>query len=184
MPGKDEKKRTQNMDYVLRSGLAGGIAGCMVKSRHEHGLSSNAMTHTTAHYRQRRPLLHSTESRSSFNPETRCLRNTQVGRGQLLGINMADELHCSRFVHRCIQIRPCHLQQCGVDGPVSRPFRHVGASVSICSHQVCRLRTVQSRKVKERQDLMKIELTHMLDTDAHKSPGDLRQAVCSGLAGR
>ncbi|KAL9549708.1 hypothetical protein MBANPS3_005087 [Mucor bainieri] len=32
MPDKDEKKRTQNMDYVVRSGLAGGIAGCMAKT--------------------------------------------------------------------------------------------------------------------------------------------------------
>ncbi|KAI8638849.1 mitochondrial carrier domain-containing protein [Parasitella parasitica] len=32
MPIKDEKKRTQNMDYVIRSGLAGGVAGCMAKS--------------------------------------------------------------------------------------------------------------------------------------------------------
>jgi hypothetical protein len=30
MPVKDEKKKTQNLDYVIRSGLAGGIAGCMV----------------------------------------------------------------------------------------------------------------------------------------------------------
>jgi hypothetical protein len=30
MQVKDEKKRTQNMDYVIRSGIAGGIAGCMV----------------------------------------------------------------------------------------------------------------------------------------------------------
>ncbi|KAF1796185.1 hypothetical protein FB192DRAFT_1405562 [Mucor lusitanicus] len=32
MPDKDEKKRTQNIDYVVRSGLAGGIAGCMAKT--------------------------------------------------------------------------------------------------------------------------------------------------------
>jgi hypothetical protein len=27
------KRDTKNMDYVLRSGLAGGIAGCMVSAR-------------------------------------------------------------------------------------------------------------------------------------------------------
>jgi hypothetical protein len=30
---KDEKKKTQNLDYVIKSGLAGGIAGCMVKKK-------------------------------------------------------------------------------------------------------------------------------------------------------
>ncbi|KAI8973678.1 mitochondrial carrier domain-containing protein [Mycotypha africana] len=29
---KDEKKRTQSLDYVVRSGIAGGIAGCMAKT--------------------------------------------------------------------------------------------------------------------------------------------------------
>jgi hypothetical protein len=33
MPIKDEKNRTQNLDYVIRSGVAGGIAGCMVKDK-------------------------------------------------------------------------------------------------------------------------------------------------------
>ncbi|KAI9485677.1 MAG: mitochondrial carrier domain-containing protein [Benjaminiella poitrasii] len=32
MTDKDEKKRTQNLNYVIRSGLAGGIAGCMAKT--------------------------------------------------------------------------------------------------------------------------------------------------------
>lgn len=27
---KDEKNKAQNLDYVIRSGLAGGMAGCMV----------------------------------------------------------------------------------------------------------------------------------------------------------
>jgi hypothetical protein len=28
---KDEKKKAQNLDYVIKSGLAGGVAGCMVR---------------------------------------------------------------------------------------------------------------------------------------------------------
>lgn len=81
MPDKDEKKRTQNIDYVVRSGLAGGIAGCMVKWWYYKACPARqpqmGLSHHN-HYRQRRPLLHSIESRFSFNPETRCLKSTQV----------------------------------------------------------------------------------------------------------
>lgn len=30
MSTNDEKKKAQNLDYVIRSGIAGGFAGCMV----------------------------------------------------------------------------------------------------------------------------------------------------------
>lgn len=39
---QESTRKTRNMDYVMRSGLAGGIAGCMVKQQ-QHGL--NGISH-------------------------------------------------------------------------------------------------------------------------------------------
>lgn len=31
--GKEQREKTQNLDYVIRSGIAGGVAGCVVRMR-------------------------------------------------------------------------------------------------------------------------------------------------------
>lgn len=35
-PRQESVRKTRNMDYVMRSGLAGGIAGCMVLKKNTH----------------------------------------------------------------------------------------------------------------------------------------------------
>jgi hypothetical protein len=63
---------TQSLHYIIRSGLAGGIAGCVVSR------FSLSLSRSDPGYRQRPSLLLLTESKSSFKPPTQTFRNMQV----------------------------------------------------------------------------------------------------------
>lgn len=74
-PRQESVRKTRNMDYVMRSGLAGGIAGCMVlKTLTLHGRFT-----TDSHYNRPKLSLHLLiESRFSFRHAIPSLSSMQV----------------------------------------------------------------------------------------------------------
>jgi hypothetical protein len=77
-PGVEERN-TKNLDYVTRSGLAGGLAGCMVRNIVVMVVAQIVREMLMAVCRQRPSLLHWTESRFCSKHGTLSLRNMLVG---------------------------------------------------------------------------------------------------------
>lgn len=68
--GKEQREKTQNLDYMIRSGIAGGVAGCVVRMRAKKTALENSISLFLCSYitRPRLPLLHSIGSRFFSKP--------------------------------------------------------------------------------------------------------------------
>lgn len=124
----------QSLNYIIRSGLAGGVAGCVVCLPTYLSLFGSSYVYD----RQRQLSPHSIGSRFSSKHQTQIFRSTLVCEG-LFGSFPASELAVDvhlRDLCGYIPRRTRYLQAVRPSGALSRSLRHSHPHLPVCSNQV------------------------------------------------